>query len=178
MLGRKGENAPEGHGDAARRYKMKEKIVGTGDDCWIEDSAGNRAFRVDGELLRLHNTLLIKNREGEDLYKIQEWWLHIRDTIEIEYGSGNTAAIIKKALITPLHDRWTITMIGGGPDMKMHGNILDHEYRIEAGRDRVAEVSKKWFQVQDAYGIEVEPGYDDALILTIAAAIDQIPHDP
>jgi uncharacterized protein YxjI len=42
--------------------------------------------------------------------------------------------------------------------MNLQGNILDHEYEIEAEREKVAEVSKKWFRVRDTYGVEVSPG--------------------
>jgi uncharacterized protein YxjI len=42
--------------------------------------------------------------------------------------------------------------------MNVQGNILDHEYEIEAEREKVAEVSKKWFRVRDTYGVEVSPG--------------------
>jgi hypothetical protein len=47
----------------------------------------------------------------------------------------------------------------------MKGTILDHEYTIGEGRDKVAEVSKKWFRVRETYGVEIEPGQDDVLIL-------------
>ena len=59
----------------------------------------------------------------------------------------------------------------------MRGNILDHEYRIERDGDRIAEVSKKWLRVRDTYGIEIQPGEDELLILAIAVALDAIEHD-
>ena len=61
--------------------------------------------------------------------------------------------------------------------MNVQGNILDHEYEIEAGREKVVEVSKKWFRIRDTYGVEIEPGQDVALILIITAAIDQMAHN-
>ena len=39
--------------------------------------------------------------------------------------------------------------------MEAKGNIVDHEYKIERGGDKVAEVSKRWFRVRDTYGIEI-----------------------
>lgn len=158
----------------AHRYKMREKLVSIGDDYWIEDHDGNKAFKVDGKALRARNTLIIQSKEGQDLYRIQERMLRVKDTMEIEKGGGGTAATIKKALIAPLRDRWTVSIPGQG-DWDVQGNILDHEYHIEAGRrERVAEVSKKWFRVRDTYGVEVEPGHDDALVLAVTAAIDQM----
>jgi uncharacterized protein YxjI len=179
MRGRRAEGGLRAReeGGGAHRYKMREKLVSIGDDYWIEDAAGERAVKVDGKALRVRNTLIIQSREGQDLYKIQERMLHIKDTMEIERGGGGTAATIKKALITPLRDRWTVGIPGEG-DWDVQGNILDHEYHIDAGRrERVAEVSKKWFRVRDTYGVEVEPGHDDALILAVTAAIDQMSHD-
>ena len=59
----------------------------------------------------------------------------------------------------------------------MRGKILDHEYRIKQGGEKVAEVSKRWLRMRDTYGIEIEPGQDDVLILAIAVALDTMEHD-
>jgi uncharacterized protein YxjI len=177
MMRRRAAGGPPAGEEAGgtHRYKMREKIVAIGDDYWIENAAGERVFKVDGKALRVRNTLIIQSKEGKDLYKIQEKMLRVKDTMEIERGEGGTAATIKKALITPVRERWTVK-VPGQEDWEVQGNILDHEYRIEAGRKRVAEASKKWFRVRDTYGIEVEPGYDDALLLAVTAAIDQMAH--
>ena len=82
-------------------------------------------------------------------------------------------ATVKKAMISPLRERFSIDLAGGG-EMTAQGNITDHEFEIEAGGAKVAEVSKKWFRVRDTYGVEVAPGQDDALILAIAVCIDQM----
>jgi len=155
---------------------MQEKLISIGDDYWIEDNAGERVFKVDGKALRLRNTLILQNKEGQDLYRIQERMLRIRNTMEIERAGGGVAATISKALISPLRDRWTVR-VADGPDMDIQGNIPGLEYRISAGREQIAEVSRKWFRVRDTYGVEVAPGQDDALILAITVAIDQMAHN-
>jgi uncharacterized protein YxjI len=162
--------------ESVQRYKMHEKLVTIGDDYWIENEAGERAFYVDGKALRLRNTLIIKDVQGNEIYKLQEKLLRIKDTMDVLDANGKTAATIKKALITPLRDRWKVE-VSDGPEMNIQGNILDHEYKIEAGREKVAEVSKRWFRIRDTYGVEIEPGQDNALILAIAAALDQMVND-
>ena len=97
----------------------------------------------------------------------------MRDTMEIECPGGN--ATVHKALVG-VRDRFKID-IDGGPDMSAHGNIVDHEYEIERDGDTVATVSKRWFRVRDTYGIEIEPGQDDAMILAIAVCVDAMSHD-
>lgn len=162
--------------ESVQRYKMHEKLVSIGDDYWIENETGKREFYVDGKALRLRNTLIIKDVQGNEVYKLQEKLLRIKDTMGVQDADGKTVATIKKALISPLRDRWKVE-VANGPEMDVQGNILDHEYKIEAGREKVAEVSKRWFRIRDTYGVEIEPGQDSALILAIAAALDQMAHD-
>jgi uncharacterized protein YxjI len=160
------------HGPGGTQYRMREKMFSIGDDFWIETADGERAFKVDGKALRVRQTFILESPAGEELYKIQEKKLSIRDKMEIE-RDGQTVATIKKALITPLRDRYSIS-VEDGADMEAKGNIVDHEFKIERGGDRVAEISKRWFRVRDTYGIELAPGEDDALILAITVCIDQM----
>jgi uncharacterized protein YxjI len=151
---------------------MREKLFSIGDDYWIETGGGERAFKVNGKALRVRETLVLEGPSGDELYTIQEKKLRARDTMEIE-RAGRTAATIKKALVSPLRDRYSID-VEGGDDLDVKGNIVDHEFEFERDGDTVAEVSKRWFRVRDTYGIEIAPGQDDALILAAAICIDQM----
>jgi uncharacterized protein YxjI len=154
------------------RYRMREKLFAIGDDFWIETEDGQRAFKVDGKALRIRSTFILESPAGEELFKIQEKKLHIRDTMAIE-RDGERVATIKKALITPLRDRFAIELDDGG-ELSAKGNIVDHEYEIERDGQKVAEISKRWFRVRETYGIEVAPDEDDALILAAAVCIDEM----
>jgi uncharacterized protein YxjI len=156
-------------------YQMREKMFAIGDDYWIETGRGERAFKVNGKALRVRDTLIIEDRGGGELYKIQEKKVRVRDTMDIERG-GDTVATVKKAMVTPLRDRFSVD-VHGGPDLEAQGNIVDHEYTIERDGKKVAEVSKRWFRVRDTYGIEVEADQEPSLILAIAVCIDQMTHD-
>ena len=78
--------------------------------------------------------------------------LRIKDIDGDRRWYGQKIAEVKKAIITPVRDRWTVK-IRNGPDLDVQGNILDHEYEIKEGRRKVAQVSKKWFRVRDTYGV-------------------------
>jgi uncharacterized protein YxjI len=158
--------------DGGTKYQMREKVFAIGDDFWIENDDGDRAFKVDGKALRIRDTFVLEDTSGAELFAIQEKKLHVRDTMEIERG-GHTVATVKKALVSPLRDRFSID-VEDGKDMEAKGNVVDHEYKIERDGDQVAEVSKRWFRVRDTYGIEVVPGQDDALILAVTVCIDQM----
>jgi uncharacterized protein YxjI len=155
---------------------MREKLISFGDDFWIENEQGQKTFKVDGKALRIRDTLKFKDRQGNTLCQIQERMLRIKDSMEIEDAHGKRVALVKKALISPIRDRFTVK-IKDGPDLDIKGNILDHEYKIGEGRDRVAEVSKKWFRIRDTYGVEIAPGQDDVVILAVTVAIDQMAHN-
>jgi uncharacterized protein YxjI len=158
--------------EGGTRYRMRERLFAIGDDFWIENEAGERAFKVDGKALRIRTTLVLADSSGAELFTVQEKKLHIRDTMEIERG-GRTVATVRKALIAPLRDRFSVD-VEGGEDLEAKGNIVDHEYRIERGGKRVAEVSKRWFRIRDTYGIEIASEQEEALILAVTVCIDQM----
>jgi uncharacterized protein YxjI len=84
-------------------------------------------------------------------------------------------AMVHKAMLTPLRERW-VAKVEDGPDLRVHGNVVDHEYTIERDGTKVAEVSKRWFRFRDSYGVEVAPGENDILILATTAVIDNMAH--
>ena len=154
-----------------RRFRMREKLLSIGDDFWIEDDAGNRAYRVDGKAMRLRETILLKDASDREVAKIQERKLSIRDKMAIE-REGETIATVHKALVG-IRDRFAIE-VEGGPDLKAHGNIVDHEYEIERDGETVARVSKRWFRVRDTYGVELAAGEDEGLLLAAVVALEAL----
>ena len=148
------------------------QMFSIGDDFWIENDDGERAFKVDGKALRIRDTFVLETTEGKELFTIKERKLSIRDKMAIE-RDGKTVATVRKALVTPLRERFSID-VEDGPDMEAKGNIVDHEYKIERDGKTVAEISKRWFRVRDTYGIEIAPGQDEALILAVSVCIDRM----
>jgi len=152
---------------------MQQQLIAIGKNFWIENEQGQKAFKVDGKALRIRDTLKFEDPQGNELCKIQEKKVRVKDTMEIEGPDGQVLAKVKKAIITPVRDRWTVK-IGGGPDLEIQGNILDHEYRIGEGHQKVGDVSKKWFRIRDSYGVVVAEGQNDALILAVTVAVDMM----
>ena len=157
------------------RYQLREDLISIGDDFWIENENGQRVFRVDGKVLRISKTYVFEDMAGHALCRIKEQLLTIRDSMEIEDAEGRQMAVIRKALLSPLRDRWGVK-VQDGPDLEVVGDILDHEYSIRQGPRRIAEVSKKWFRLTHTYGVEIEEGQNDILILAIAVAMDAMTH--
>lgn len=163
-------------GDGRVHYRMRQRLVSIGDDFWIETDRGERAFKVDGKALRLRQTLVLEDAGGHELARIQARVARVRDTMEVEGPDGRRLAQVKKAMITPLRERWSV-QVADGPDLDVQGNIVDHEYTISDGRTPVATVSKQWFRVADSYGVEVDPAQDPVVILAVTVAIDMMAHE-
>jgi uncharacterized protein YxjI len=159
----------------AVHFQMRQKLVSLGDDYWIEDDAGARVFRVDGKALRLRDTLDLEDAQGSKVCRIQTRVLHVRDSMAIEDPAGHQLALVHKALISPLRERWKVDL-AGDREWKVQGNVVDHEYAIEDDDLKIAEVSKRWFRVRDTYGVEIAPDQDPALVLAVAIAVDAMSH--
>lgn len=157
-------------------FQIRERLFDIGDDYWIETDGGRRAFKVDGKVLRLRDTFTISTPEGREVVHMQKRPVRLRDTYTIE-RPGKPDATVKKALISPLRDRWVVEADDLG-EMRVQGNVVDHEYTFETEDGRkIAETSKRWFRVRDTYGVEIDPSADAALVLAVTVAIDAMSHD-
>lgn len=147
---------------------MRERLLSIGDDYWIDDESGQHAFLVDGKAMRVRETWILKDAGGNEVAEIKERMLSVRDKMKIHLGD-RSATVTKRVL--GLRDHFHVD-VDGGDDLKVHGNIVEHEYEIERGGDTVAEVSKKWFRVRETYGVEVVADTDPVLILAVTVAVD------
>jgi uncharacterized protein YxjI len=158
---------------AALRFTMREKLISIGDDYWITDDDGQRAFRVNGKVGRIRDTWVLENARGAEVASIRERKLSIRDAIRIDLGHHH--ATVKKALIG-FRDRFHVE-VEGGQDLTVKGNVVDHEYEVERDGRKIAEVSKRWLRVRDTYSVEVRDGADVVLVLAVTVAVDALAHD-
>jgi uncharacterized protein YxjI len=161
--------------DDVKRYIMRQKIVAIGDDFYIENEHGERVFHIDGKVLTIRDTLVFQDMQGRQLCRIKEQLVKIKDTMNIEGPDGENIATVKKDLINVLRDHFTVK-IKGGSDLDIKGNVFDFDYRIREGRHDVARVSKKLFRIKDTYGVEIQPGQNDVLILAVTVALDMMVH--
>jgi len=170
MFGRHKDDSPP-----ANVFMMRQSLISIGDDYWIENGAGQRAYRVDGKALRVRKTLVIEDVAGREVATVKERLLSVREVMTIE-RDGQALATVKKALFTPLRERFEVEC-ANGVKYDVKGKITDHHYEFERDGNQVASVSKKWFRVRDSYGVEVGPNEDVPLVLAATVAIDQMTHE-
>ena len=152
------------------RYLIRERFFRLGEDSDITDESGQPILHVDGKVLTLRDTLVLRNPSGQEVARVHRKLIAFRPTYEISVG-GREVAQVRKHFFTPFRDRFTID-IPGPDDLELVGSLLDHEFTIRRGDQTVATVSKRWFALRDTYGVEVAPGEDDLLVLASVLALD------
>lgn len=158
-------------------YKMKEELITLGDDFWIETESGRKVFKVDGKMIAVRDKLSFESDKGKELAYIASKFLTVKDKIRIERVGGGSSAWLKKDLLNIAGDNF-ILEFDNGQELELAGNFLDHEYSFRRDRrDKVAEVSKRWFHVRDTYGVEIDGDQDHIMILAATVAMDQSSHD-
>ena len=154
------------------RYKLQRKLFAIGEDFWIENDRGEAVFKVDGKALSLRHTFLVEDQAGNELLSVESKLIALQPTMKIE-RQGRLYATVTKALFTLFHQHFTI-QVEGGPAYEAQGDITNHEYEVMGNGSAVAQISRQWFSIRDAYGVAVAPELDQALILAAAVCIDEI----
>jgi uncharacterized protein YxjI len=96
----KGPEGRRGHGGESKHvYKMHENSFPSKTTTGLRIN-GKQEFYVDGKALSWRETFILKDLQGNDLYKIQERLLKIRDTMDIIQADDGVVATVKKALIS------------------------------------------------------------------------------
>ena len=163
--------APQGQ---SQLYVLNQKLVSLTGDLWIEDGQGNHAFGVDGQLLSLRGTHVLKDLNGQALYEISKPLApHLHKTIDITKG-GQAAATVQEAVFHLGGDKFKITL-AGGQELTIHGDWMNREFQVkdQAGQ-LVMSASRAWFSIHDAYGIQISPGFEVPLGLAIAIALERV----
>ena len=156
------------------RYVMRQKLFSWGDDFTIKDETGEDVFLVDGKAFSLGDQLSFQDLQGQELCFIRQKLLALGKTYEI-YRGGELAAVVKKDLFSFFHCTFTVD-VPSPEDLVAQGNLLDHEYTYVRGGEVVATVSKQWFSFADTYGVEIDEGEDEILLLASTVVIDMACH--
>jgi uncharacterized protein YxjI len=158
------------------RYLMKQKLWAFGDDFTIKDEAGHDRFFVDGKAISLRDTLSFQEAGGQrrELAVIRRRLLAWGPTYEIAVD-GDVAAVVKQKLFTLFKYKFTVdeTATPEPVDLEIEGDFFDHEYSFTRDGRTVAQVSKRWFDFRDTYGVDIADGENDVLILACSVVIDQ-----
>ncbi|MEU9208766.1 LURP-one-related family protein [Streptomyces sp. NPDC048415] len=152
------------------RYLVRDRLLGFGDDYWIEDDHGNEVFFVDGKAMRLRDTFELKDTQGRVLIDIHQKMLALRDTMIIE-RDGSPLATIKRKRLSLLRNHYRVCLVDG-TELDVSGKILDREFAIDYDNELLAQISRRWLHLRETYGVDVvRDDADPALLIAVAVCV-------
>lgn len=152
------------------RFLVYDRLLGFGDDYWIEDDHGSKVFLVDGKALRLRDTWELKDTQGRVLVDIHQKMLALRDTMVLQRG-GEPLATIRRKRLSLLRNHYRVSLADGS-ELDVSGKILDREFAVEYDGELLAVISRRWLTVRDTYGVDVvREDADPALLIAVAVCV-------
>ncbi|MER5601163.1 LURP-one-related family protein [Streptomyces sp. NPDC002265] len=152
------------------RFLVRDRLLGFGDDYWIEDEHGEKVFLVDGKARRLRDTFELKDARGRVLIDIHQKMLTLRDTMVIE-RAGEPLATIRRKRLSLLRNHFRVSLVDG-TGLDVSGRILDREFAVEYDGELLAVVSRRWLHVRETYGVDVvREDADPALLIAVAVCV-------
>ncbi|MFV8184938.1 LURP-one-related/scramblase family protein [Streptomyces sp. AF1B] len=152
------------------RFLVRDRLLGIGDDYWIEDEHGNKVFLVDGKAMRIRDTFEIKDAQGRVLIDIDQKMFALRDTMVIE-REGEALATIRRKRLSLLRNHYRVTLVDG-TELDVSGKILDREFAVEYDGELLAVISRRWLHVRETYGVDVvRDDADPALLIAVAVCV-------
>jgi uncharacterized protein YxjI len=152
------------------KFLVRDRLLGIGDDYWIEDERGRKAFLVDGKAMRLRDTFELKDPRGRVLIDIHKKMLALRDTMVVE-RDGEHLATIRRKRLSLLRNHYRVAL-ADGTELDVSGKILDREFVVEYDGELLAHISRRWLRVRETYGVEiVREDADPALLIAVAVCV-------
>jgi uncharacterized protein YxjI len=152
------------------RFQVRDRLLGFGEDYWIEDDNGEKVYLVDGKAMRVRDTFELKDRQGRVLVDIRQKMFALRDTMVIERDDEPLATIRRKRL-SLLRNHYRVTLVDG-TELDVSGKIADREFAIEYDGELLAVVSRRWLHVRDTYGLDVvRDDADPALLIAVTVCV-------
>ena len=152
------------------RFLVRDRILGFGEDYWIEDHNGNKVFLVDGKAMRIRDTFELKDTHGRVLIDIHKKMLALRDTMVIE-RDGEPLATIRRKRFSLLRNHYKVSLVDG-TELDVSGKILDREFGVDYDGELLAQISRRWLHIRETYGVDVvRDDADPALLIAVAVCV-------
>ncbi|MGC4999377.1 MULTISPECIES: LURP-one-related/scramblase family protein [unclassified Streptomyces] len=152
------------------RFLVRDRLLGIGDDYWIEDESGRKVFLVDGKAMRLRDTFELKDTDGNVLIDIHKKMFALRDTMAIQ-RDGEDLATVRRKRLSLLRNHYRVHL-ADGTELDVGGKILDREFAVEYEGELLAVISRRLLTVRDTYGVDVvREDADPTLLIAVAVCV-------
>lgn len=155
------------------KYLIRQKIFSFGDKFTIKNEFNEDCYQVIGKVFSLGNKLSLYDMQGRELYFIQQKLMKLMPEYHLSKGE-DVVAVVKKKL-TFLKARFEIESSFG--NYTIQGSPFGYNFQILKNNQVVATISKQFFSMTDAYGIDISNNEDQAMMIALVIVIDQVVHE-
>jgi uncharacterized protein YxjI len=155
------------------KYLIRQKVFSFGDKFTIKNELSEDCYQVVGKVFSLGNKLSLYDMQGRELYFIQQKLMKLMPEYHLLKGEDIVAVVKKK--LTFLKARFEIESSLGY--YTIQGSPFGYNFQILKDNQVVATISKQFFSMTDAYGIDISNNEDQAMMIALVIVIDQVVHE-
>lgn len=149
------------------RLYIQQRVFAWTDSYDVYDETGEARYEVKSDFLSLgHQIHVYDKRTGGEVGSIHEKIMVLRPKFQIVIGGQPLGSVRKE--FTFLRPKYEVDYRG----WTVEGNILGCGYQVFDGSREVMTITKTFFSLGDAYGLDYENPADEIAGLLLVLAID------
>ena len=155
---------------AFRSFHIKEQPFNWAKKYIINDEEGNEIYYGRKKMLSFYDQTRIFDSFDEEIYEIRKKPFSLKSVFYILKSGKKVFRVFKK--IVTIHPEIYIESLTDIDAFYVQGDLWQHEYSFFTEGQKFASVSKKFLSFTDNYGIQIEEGHDERLVLAVVLVID------
>lgn len=163
---------------------QKRVISFSGGDFNVLDSNGNLLLAVDGRVLTVRDTRILRDKQGNLLVTLRKKLLSLHETWEAYRGEGTRQANLifsaRKSALFQLRTSLKVFLGNNShSDFKVKGSFFERSCTIYQGTTVIAQMRRNYTVSQvlmgrDTFTVTVYPGVDYVFIVALVVILDEI----
>jgi uncharacterized protein YxjI len=156
---------------STKDFVMTKKILSIREHYEFTSRDGARLGEGDGNFLQFPAKFVVLDANNSEIMHLNGKLLSIRREFDFYDPSGNLVGIMKKKLIKLIGSEYWVEK-NGGDYMRIFGNFVEHDYRMEVDRVQVAQVHRKWVSIRDQFGVSITGNVDPRIVIGVVIAVE------
>jgi len=150
---------------------MTKKILSIREHYDFTTRDGTKLGEGDGNFLQFPAKFVVLDANNAEMMHLNGKLLSIRREFDIYDPSGNLVGIMKKKLLKLIGSEYWVEK-NGVDYMRIFGNFVEHDYRMEVNKVQVAQVHRKWVSIRDQFGVSMTGNADPRIVIGAVIAIE------
>ena len=156
---------------STKDFVMTKKILSIREHYDFTARDGTKLGEGDGNFLQFPAKFVVLDANNAEVMHLNGKLLSIRGEFDIYDPSGNLVGIMKKKLLKLIGSEYWVEK-NGVEYMRIFGNFVEHDYRMEVNKVQVAQVHRKWVSIRDQFGVSITGNADPRMVIGAVIAIE------